>query len=692
MKRWPTNKAYFWESAPFFRLLVPVIAAIICYDRMWLQGLSFGVAIGIDIAALLVYLAVLFITRLRTISNAFSFACINIILFLSSWSLCYLNDIRNNNEWFGHETKASAYLARITEAPIEKDKTWKISVAVLDAFKDGHIQQTTGQAFIYTYKDGKPVSLHKGDTILVPNKWQPIKNPGNPFEFDYAHYCARNNLYYQQFVAENQLSLYTAGKPNDLSIIEQAHNWSMQQLDHYIQDSATKGLIQAMLLGDEVNLDEHLLQAYSETGIVHIIAISGANVTIFFFVISFLLWWLKDKKHLWIKYAVALPLVWFYVLMAGAPPSAIRAAAMFTILAVGYTLQKNGNSLNTLFATAVILLLAQPMWLFSVGFQLSFVAVLSLVLFYNHVYKLYTPIHKISRALWSTIAASIAAEILVAPLVIYYFHLFPLLFIIANVIAYIFMGVVLILGMLIVAFSIIPAVATVIGVVTTFLVTWFDKIVYWLQELNPASFHFLQLSAPELILLYIVITGACVFILKKKKPALFISLSTACLLLLSFCRNEWIALHQERLVVYNIGKSSYVELIQGKYYSILHDDSIALDKKNYTLKPAHTNWQAWRPGKTNISKEIMSIGNQTVLFLNQPVNTTNHFPVDYLVVSCDEKEIDASRLQQIFSPKLTVLGNNYNRKQLERLTAMFHAQNMTVYTVANDGAFIIDAH
>ena len=145
-----------------------------------------------------------------------------------------------------------------------------------------------------------------------------ITNAGNPFEFDYAAYCRRNDILYQQSCSANDIRLYAPASEVGTPFIDHAHDWCMAQLDKYIADPKTKGLIQAMILGDEVNLDEDLLQSYADTGIIHIIAISGGNVLIFFIFISALLWWIRDKKHLWIKYAIALPLVWFYVLMAGA--------------------------------------------------------------------------------------------------------------------------------------------------------------------------------------------------------------------------------------------------------------------------------------------------------------------------------------------------------------------------------------
>jgi len=616
------------------------------------------------------------------------FFLLGFIMLFGGYSIAYFSDIKNNREWFGENIiNNKSYLARITDAPSEKEHTWKVPVTIINSISDGHATTAKGKAFLYLYKDRFPVLLHKGDTIFVPGKWQPIKNPDNPFEFDYAGYCRRNNIYYQQFCSANDIRLYATNDPASTPFIDRAHEWCMAELDKYITDPKTKGLIRAMLLGDEVNLDPELLQSYSETGIIHIIAISGGNVAIFFFVISFLLWWLRHKRHLWIKYAVALPLVWFYVLMAGAPPSAVRAAIMFSLLAFAVMLQKNNNTLNQLLATAFLLLCAQPMWLFSAGFQLSFVAVLSIILFYGPVYNWLSPTNKIAKGLWSAVAASISAELLVAPLVIYYFHTFPLLFIVANVAAYLFMTVVLIMGMVIIVSSFFPVIAKFIGICTVWLVTWFDGIVTWLQSCNPVSFHFLMLTGVELILLYFIIAGFVLFLLKKQKPAIFAAAIASCILMFSFCKDKWKALHQQRFVIYNTGKANHIELVKGNYYTVLYTDTGSQKKTDYVVKPSHIGWRAWKQDSSGI-QDIYEIGGKTVLILNRDIDSNTRFHADYLVVNYSGK-IYSEELRKIFSPSLVIIGNNYNRRQQDGFTKEFEQAGVAIHCMDKDGAIVI---
>jgi competence protein ComEC len=689
MANWPLNKAYLWEKVPFLRLLLPLITGIICYSVIPINKTDrFLPLAAVTIISFALFILLSF-KKGNAVFEIFKTLSAVLILVLIGWLFCYLNDVRNKKDWFGNTISKNAhYIARLNSVPTQREKSWKLDVSVLHSIQNDKIKDVKGNAFIYVSKDGAMPDLQEGDTVLIPGNWQSIKNPGNPYEFDYAGYCAKNNLYYRQFIPANEISLLSTAHKNNLDLAEKAHVWCMNQLQTYLPDSATMGLLQAMLLGDEINLDEHLLHAYSETGIVHIIAISGGNVAIFFFVISFLLFWIRNKKYRWIKYLVALPLVWFYVIVAGASPSAIRAAVMFSVLAVGLSFQKPNNSLNQLFATAFLLLCAEPMWLYSVGFQLSFVAVLSLIIFYKPIYNIWPQTNSIMKGLWSTVCASCAAEILVAPLVIYYFHLFPLLFLVANVIAYLFMSMVLVLGMAILLFSFLPALAILIGRLTVLIVSFFDTIVFKLQHLNPESFHFLYLRSFELLLVYVVVAGLGIFILKKQKPGLFISLIALCLLLVSFCRNKWMVIKQQKLVVYNIPGYNYIEKISGTHYCALAD---TIDKKRetYILISAHTAWQAWRE-EPNTDIELLTIGKETILILDNPKKYTGaSFHTDYVILDNISKQ-NLEDVRKTFSPKLIVLSSGIKSNTIDHLMANSPVSNTNIYSVSKSGAFILE--
>lgn len=689
MKRWPLHKAYFWDTAPFFRLLLPLVAGIALYP-LWKGSLM--VALFTALFAYLLFLTTSIFKTQNAIRRTATFVSLHIFFIFQAFSLCFLNDVRNDKQWFGATVNtADFYKVRISETPAEKESTYKLQVDVLESILPDRSQNAEGKAFLYIYKGKKTSVFNKGDTLIVSNKWQLIKNAGNPFEFDYARYCARNNIYYQQFIGAKDIKDRRPGNVSDKSYTESAHEWCMATLEHYVSDKQTLGLIQSMLIGDEVNLDNDTRQAFTETGIVHVIAISGGNIAILFVLVLAMLSWLRHKKYLWLKYALSLPLVWFYVLMAGASPSAVRAAVMFTILAIGFVIQrrKDNNNLNQLFATAFILLVAQPMWLYAIGFQLSFIAVLSLILFYKRIYRIWIPSNRILRSLWGTVAASIAAEILVAPIVIYYFHTFPLMFIISNVVAYVLMSCVLILGMGIIALSSISILASAIATITTWFVSIFFSIISFLQTLEPKSFHTLRLDIISMILLYLLIVSAAIYLIYKKRYgmvsavvaliALFISLG------IQWSRDK----AQRRLVIYNVGKLHHIELITGNSFTVLASNASIPTMTSYAVTPSHIGWQAFDRNNGALPS-VLTIGGKTVTILRDTADLRSKAgSADKVIIAYKAKVKDLRLIDSLFQPETIILGSSMSGRQLSNWKAICSEKGMELHSM-QDGAYILE--
>ncbi len=691
MSRWPKHKAWFWETAPFIRVLLPFAAGIFLCDRGLTSGISLSMLLPMGTVAVLFLLYSIFASPKPGAKALGFFVAVQLLFVVAGYTASYVSDIRHSDSWFGNNLdKNSSYLARITDFPQEKESTWKLNIEVVKRIGESNIAPVTGPAFLYLLKDKSPMLLHKGDSILLPGLWTPIQNPGNPFEFDYATYCRRANIGYQQFCTPLQVRLYSTNDQASLSCIARTHDWCMLQLDKYLPDKTVKGLMQAMLLGDEVNLDEDLRQSYTATGIVHVIAISGGNVLLFFLFINFLLRGIKHNKYKGLKYMIALPLVWFYVVMAGASPSAIRAAFMFSLLAYGHAFDKNQNQLNQLFAASFLLLFAQPAWLFSLGFQLSFVAVLSLLIFFGPIQSLFSPKYWLLKKIWYAIAASIAAEILVAPLVVFYFHNFPVMFVVANVIAALLMEVVLVVGIVIIAFSFLPVVASTIGICTIFCVSLFNKAVDYLQHFNPQSFYFLRLSAIELVLVYVVIAGVALFLLRQYKRGLFAGLIACCLLLVSLSIGKWESLHQACFVVYNTGKTPHAESIAHcGFTSLTLADSASRKKINYATNPSHIAWQAWREVAGNNSGTC-GINGKRILVLTESIRAKSSFPADIVVVN-DQNDMTAEQIKNMFNPGSIVVTGSKNPAHYTRWIDQCQKAGIPLHIVARDGAFVLKA-
>jgi len=688
MEHWHASKNYFWETAPFFRLLLPLIIIIISYDKHLLPAANNSILAFVLSLALLLTITTLLSNKPSHSIDIFRTICIYASVSIVAWLLCCKSDIRNEAAWFGNHLDAESYEVTVSDAPLERGKTWKVKVVVDKAYVEGTIIQTTGPAFVYIYKDYRANDLHKGDVVIIPNKWDTIKNAGNPYEFNYRAFCNRSNIFYHEFISSGDVLIRKRASYAN-SFVDRIHDWAMLAFSRYIDDRKTLGLLQAMLLGDDINFDQETRQAYTETGIIHIIAISGGHLVVFFQIISLFLFWLPNKKYEHLKYLLALPFISLYVIVAGAPVSAIRAAIMFSCTALGFILQKDKQPLNQLFTTAFFMLLYEPMWLFAVGFQLSFAAVLSLILFYQPLYGSIPIKNQIVKKIWGAITATLAAEIIIAPIVVYYFHLLPVAFLFTNVIACLFMSMVMVAGILLVIVS-GTLLATYLANVVGCLVACVNTTITFFQKMNPGGFKHLYLSLFELTVVYIIVAGLGAFLIVRQRKGIYVGLAAVCLLLFSLIIDKWQSLNQLQFIAYNIRGERLTEIISGnRYFSVANENSNR-SLENFATREFHIASRAWEK-KTDMPVEVIIIKGQKLLVLDHPIenDTLNNFDVDYLMLNYQAQTLDVKGLQKVFHFKKLIFGSNQKMYLAERWKDSCNKYHIPVHLIASDGAFIL---
>ncbi len=678
------NYAPIWHRSPILRMLLPFVAGIILFDLCFQTPVRFSILIISLLLITIVFACLSYIASWKNRFETYHFISGQLLLLNFGFVLCSFNDATTNPNWFGnHLPKYSNTLATVSAEPLVKNKTIKYQVKIISLSNIKETKSATGKAFVYVFKADNASKIHMGDTLLLPNKWQKLTNSGNPFDFNFKQYCERKNIYFQQFLNSDEVVIYGASKASSQSFISQVHIYCIRMLNATISDTTTKALLKAMLLGEEHEIDPNVRQSYSDTGIIHIISISGAHVAMLFIAISFCFRWMKKQKYAWIKFAISLSIIWFYVILAGSSTPALRAAIMFTILAAGTLLEKQSNPLNQLFVTAFLLLLIQPMWLFTIGFQLSFAAVLSLLIFYEPIVSLLKPSNKIVQFLWQAITASIAAEILVAPLVAFYFHSFPPMFIIANVLASVAMGLILCLGFLLLLFGKIVFIAKALGIIIIVMSKAFHYCIEVLQKADWEIFKTISISVPTLILLFVLICSFAILIFKKKKSFIWVGLTSILIMSILSLKNNYRIAKQKKLVVFNIGGETHCELISGRTYQILSGKK----EENYTTKNAHVGFHA-NEKVMDADTQILVLNAQKILLLDSNTCLRKAFKTDILIVSSSKKHFDVSEAIAAFSPTKIVIGNNINKWQVNTWREECSAAKIAFHYTKEDGAFI----
>jgi len=280
------------------------------------------------------------------------------------------------------------------------------------------------------------INYSLNDEIEIKAKVQAIDYPSFPGQFDYKDYLIKKHIYHRFQVERNQVKLIRKDPGYTIQSFSNRQRATLLNiLRTNILDQSSYEMAAALLLGERSNIDKQLLKSYSETGTIHIISVSGLHVGIIFIVLKNILKFLPFFKKKVPNCLAILVCIWFYSTLTGLPASVIRSALMISFSIIGKTISSRSNNINHVAASALVLLSINTNYLFDIGFQLSYLAVLGIMYLQKPISELYYPNSKIMYYIWETTSVSLAAQLFTLPLSWFYFHQFPNYFIVANLLA-----------------------------------------------------------------------------------------------------------------------------------------------------------------------------------------------------------------------------------------------------------------
>ncbi|TDQ82884.1 ComEC/Rec2 family competence protein [Sphingobacterium yanglingense] len=331
--------------------------------------------------------------------------------------------------------KGDGFLIVIDDEPQTKGKTLRFPVVVKAVMRDEGKIHTVGKMMVTIGLDSvSRLHVKYGDLLHVPNRSQEIPPPTNPKMFNYKGYLKSKDIWFQCFVPEKLVKKVDTGKGNP--ILAKAlllRERMMAKFSRYVDDPYAFQLAVALIFGYRSEMDERMVNAFTNTGTVHILSVSGLHVALVFGLLMLLLKWVDyfpNGSHL--RSIIIIGMVWGYVVLTGMSPPILRAGIMITFFILSLAVNRQQVTLNTLFASALFIVLFMPKSLFDVGFQLSYLAVLGIVLLHPLLKKLYLPKNRWGRLLVEYTYISIVAQLFTLPVVLYYFGQFPTYFIPAN--------------------------------------------------------------------------------------------------------------------------------------------------------------------------------------------------------------------------------------------------------------------
>ena len=684
--------AHLWTKAPALRLLVPFTTGILV---QWYAPLSLQTILLAG--GLLLPLTVAY--RFLPLAKKYALAPHQgLLLFLLIASVgagaVYVHDIRNSALWFGrHLQENNAMVWKLEEPLVEKPASWKAVASVQSIYKEAGAQAAKGKGILYFKKDSLPPRLHYGSLIVTQKPLQPIRNSGNPGTFDYRRYSLFQGITHQVYLAtDDYYTLPTAQKNRAKEVLFQSRKVIIDVLQTHIPGPKEQGLAEALLIGYKDDLDKRLQLSYSNMGVVHVIAISGLHVGLVYWLLLGLTRPLKRRGIRVVRLVVLLAGLWGFGLLAGAGASVMRSVVMFSFLAGAAVLDRRARVYNTLALSAFGLLCYNPFWLWDVGFQLSYAAVVSILLFYGPVSRLILFSNKAIDFLWKMNVVTLSAQVFTTPLVLYHFHQFPTLFLLTNLVAVPLSSIILLGEILLCAVAALPLAAHYLGRLLGALIGYMNTHVEQMDNVSFAVWGGISISAVQTLLLMVAVAATAWWLRERHKEAVTAAAVCAVLFLVLRARSFQQADEQRKLIVYNLPKHQAIDVIEGRSCRFIGDAVVQEDAvlRTYGVQPSRVLYRV-APVAPLSPLQSFTWQGQRVLIIDATVRLRKDpalQKVDLLILS-GNPTVYMKTLQQSFQPGLVVADASVPRWKAALWKRDCATLGIPFYDVEEKGAFVL---
>lgn len=504
------------KTYPIFRLTIFMAAGILFSNTFFTE-----IGVGLIVGLMLVLLVLFLVWRNRSYDTRWIFgAGVSVFMFLvgmtlseSAWrkvKVCWPSDRK-------------AYRAVVQEPVQERARTYRIAADV-----------TGKDVWLYLPKDSLSASLLPGDELMIYASMEAPRNRADSLTFDYARYLYYKGISGTAYVSSDSWRKTESRPMGDWKTEAlRLREWIIGKYRQWGVGEEQLPVLSALTLGYKNQLEDETRETYSVAGISHVLALSGMHIGIIWILLDFLLRPLLRMRLRWVKGICVVGALWTFAFVVGLEASVVRAVIMCMLMEIGRLSGYQSFSLNTLSIAALGMLLYWPFYLFDVGFQLSFVAVASILLLYPFFNGIFTFKNRIGRWTWRILSVSLAAQLGTAPWVMYYFSYFSVYFLLTNGVVALLVPFIIYGALLMMLTAWLPGVQSYVVEGVNGMVALLNGLAEWTSTLPYATFSLSVLKPVEIVLFYLVL-GAWVMLAKTRSRIWLIRSLALCVCLLGF--------------------------------------------------------------------------------------------------------------------------------------------------------------
>jgi competence protein ComEC len=682
---------------PFVRLLIPFLCGIIAEELIFKQTVDISYFLLVP----LLFFFLLFFVRL---GKSYKYRWLWGVFIFCNLFLLGAGIMKNRQ----HQTtllldKQTFFNGIVVDNPNVDARFTRLTLQI-KSYSDSSKNwiATSENVFVYVPTDSISSTLQLGDVLFLNTKFSANPPPKNPEEFDYSYYLARRKFFATAFISDGN---YKKVRHENLWFRKTVLNIQTAMFDCFAKlgiNDDNFAVLRALIIGDKELLSDELLDSYSTSGVMHVLAVSGLHVGLVYAVLLFLMRPLGKRRYgKFIRAIIIFVGLWIYASLAAFSPSVCRACVMFSFVLFGNAFGRKVNIYNSLAASALFLLIINPYNIFEVGFQLSYCAVIAIVYFQPFMYKTVYIRNKFLNYIFGLATVSIAAQIGTSAISIFYFHSFPNYFIITNVLIIPLVTLIMFTVAATFMLSWIPVIGALIGKFLDICVSLSNEITKHVEILPYSLSENIYVSSLQIAVAIVAITLLAFYIEFRNRKNIFAIL--ACIILFAGI-NSYHKIEnktQKQIIVYSTRGSSYISFVSGRNSANIRDvenknNDFEFNTKNNFVKLGTKHVETFLLSDDIQTSNVIQSYKNIIWFNNKSVKIAtendvfrlqNPFDIDFLIIN-KQSGNNPQIFFENYCPKILIIDSSVQAWQARRWIAEAQNRNINYHYVNEKGAFV----
>ncbi|WP_310377452.1 ComEC/Rec2 family competence protein [Flavobacterium sp.] len=551
-------------------------------------------------------------------------------------------------------------------------------------------ENRSGRVLLNIKKDSLNRPLTIGSHVQFYGDFVKNTPAKNPNQFDYSKYLRSKQIYAQLYADASELKIGSGVEKNVWYYTSRLRTRIIENLEKSNFNKAELNVAIALILGQQQEISPEIIKDYQYAGAVHILSVSGLHIGFILLFVTFLLQpFPNTKRGSFIKLIVILLSLFSFGLIAGLAPSVLRSVTMFSFVAVGMYLRRSTNIYHTLLVSMLLILLFEPSFLFDVGFQLSYVALFFILWLQPLLAQLWTPKNKIAIYFWDILTVSFAAQMGAFPLSIYYFHQFPGLFFVTNLVIIPFLSLIMALGVVVMVLAAFDYVPLFLSKALEWSIFILNKIINAIASLEQFIIRDIPFNWQLLLSVNLVIIATILWFKKPGFNRLIFALVAVIIFQISCFETHWRIQNQRELVVFNSKKNTLIAERIGENVLLYANDSLMKTACNNQFVSAYLMGNFSRLTARKKLENVIYFKENKILIIDSSGVYLNGIHPDIVVLTQSPK-INLERFLQTAKPKM-IVADASNYKTIQKLwKATCLKQKIPFHSTSEKGFYRLD--